>query len=134
MALHSQATLGRRVAGVGKERAPERVLHLAQGPQFAWQGKAPFLPERKHHLHFNIFTATLVTRLGLSLSRPMASANTTCPKQPSPRGLPRTSLWGNKGWCKMGLVKFKGIPTLLLHISPNWAEITSGYTWCTFTP
>lgn len=72
---------------------------MAQGPQFAWQGKGP---GRKHHLHFNIFTATLVTRLGLSLSRPMASASTTCPKQPSPRGLPRTSLWEKKGGVRWG--------------------------------
>lgn len=36
----------------------------------------------------------------------------------------------------MGLVKFKpeDTPSLLLHISPNWVEIASGYTWCTFTP
>lgn len=69
---------------------------MARGPQFAWKGKGLFLQGHKHHLHFSIFTATLVTRLGLSLSSPMASANTTCPKQPSPRGLPKTSLSGKQ--------------------------------------
>lgn len=42
--------------------------------------------------HFNILTATLVTRLGFSLSSPSASPITTWPKQPSPSGFPRTSL------------------------------------------
>lgn len=32
----------------------------------------------------------------MSLSRPMASASTTCPKHPSPRGLPRISLPGGR--------------------------------------
>lgn len=32
----------------------------------------------------------------MSLSRPMASASTTCPKHPSPRGLPRMSLAGGE--------------------------------------
>lgn len=53
-------------------------------------------PGSQHHLHLSIFTATLVTRFGLSLSRPMASASTTCPKHPSPRGLPRISLPGGR--------------------------------------
>lgn len=64
--------------------------------QFAWPGRGLSLQRQGHHLHFSIFTATLVTRLGLSLSSPMASANTTCPKQPSPRGLPKTSLLGKQ--------------------------------------
>lgn len=54
----------------------------------------PGPPLPHHHLHLSIFTATLVTRFGLSLSSPMASASTTCPKHPSPSGLPRMSLAG----------------------------------------
>lgn len=38
---------------------------------------------------FNIFTDTLVKWLDLSLSSPMASSNTTCPKQACLRGLPK---------------------------------------------
>lgn len=49
--------------------------------------------ETTANLHFSILTATLVTRFGFSLSRPSASPITTWPKQPSPRGFPRTSLW-----------------------------------------
>lgn len=40
----------------------------------------------------SIFAATSRGLLGFSLSMPMASAITTWPKQPSPRGLPRVSL------------------------------------------
>lgn len=58
----------------------------------------------KTHLHFSIFTATLVTRLGLSLSTPMASPITTWPKQPSPRGFPSTSL-------------------LRAHNKPKWLQV-----------
>lgn len=42
---------------------------------------------------FSILTATVTASLGLSLSMPRASAITTWPKQPSPRGLPRVNLW-----------------------------------------
>lgn len=45
-----------------------------------------------HLLPLSIFTATLVTRVGLFLSIPIASASTTWPKQPSPRGFPSVSL------------------------------------------
>lgn len=44
------------------------------------------------HLLFSILTATVTASLGLSLSMPRASAITTCPKQPSPSGLPRVNL------------------------------------------
>lgn len=47
---------------------------------------------QKHHEPFSIFTATVSGLLGFSLSMPTASAMTTWPKQPSPRGLPRVSL------------------------------------------
>lgn len=50
----------------------------------------------QNHVHFSIFTATLVMRLGLFLSSPMASPITTWPKQPSPRGFPSTSLLQTK--------------------------------------
>lgn len=41
---------------------------------------------------FSIFTATVTGLAVRSLSMPIASAMTTCPKQPSPRGLPSVSL------------------------------------------
>lgn len=41
---------------------------------------------------FSIFTATVTGLAVWSLSMPIASAMTTCPKQPSPRGLPSVSL------------------------------------------
>lgn len=41
---------------------------------------------------FSIFTATVTGLAARSLSMPIASAMTTWPKQPSPRGLPRVSL------------------------------------------
>lgn len=44
------------------------------------------------YLPFSILTATVTASLGLSLSMPRASAITTCPKQPSPSGLPRVNL------------------------------------------
>lgn len=44
------------------------------------------------NLPLSIFTATFVRRVGLFLSTPIASAKTTWPKQPSPRGFPRVSL------------------------------------------
>lgn len=50
------------------------------------------IPNHPIFLPFNIFTATVTASLGLSLSIPTASAMTTCPKQPSPRGLPSVSL------------------------------------------
>lgn len=40
----------------------------------------------------SIFTATFVRRVGLFLSSPTASARTTWPKHPSPRGFPSVSL------------------------------------------
>lgn len=40
---------------------------------------------------FSIFTATVTGLAVRSLSMPIASAMTTCPKQPSPRGLPSVS-------------------------------------------
>lgn len=48
------------------------------------------------HLPFSILTATVTASLGLSLSMPRASAITTWPKQPSPRGLPRVNLQPQK--------------------------------------
>lgn len=50
------------------------------------------IPDHPIFLPFSIFTATVTASLGLSLSIPTASAMTTCPKQPSPRGLPSVSL------------------------------------------
>lgn len=52
----------------------------------------PSPPRPSAHSPFNIFTATVTASFGLSLSIPTASAMTTCPKQPSPRGLPSVSL------------------------------------------
>lgn len=40
----------------------------------------------------SILTATVLAWSGRTGSIPKASAHTTCPKQPSPRGFPRTSL------------------------------------------
>lgn len=45
-------------------------------------------------LPLSILTATVTARSGHCLSMPYASARTTCPKQPSPRGFPSTSLPG----------------------------------------
>src|SRR4029434_4744770 len=44
------------------------------------------------HTPLSILTATVRGLLGFSLSMPIASAITTCPKQPSPRGFPSVSL------------------------------------------
>ena len=51
----------------------------------------------KNNLPFSILTATVTASLGLSLSMPRASAITTWPKQPSPRGLPRVNLQPREG-------------------------------------
>lgn len=58
---------------------------------FSWL-KAASDPARTIFLPFSIFTATVTASFGRSLSIPTASAMTTCPKQPSPRGLPSVSL------------------------------------------
>lgn len=44
------------------------------------------------HLPLSILTATVLAWSGRVGSMPKASAHTTCPKQPSPRGFPSTSL------------------------------------------
>lgn len=54
------------------------------------------------HLPFSILTATVTASLGLSLSMPSASAITTWPKQPSPRGLPKVNLQPPDGGKKRG--------------------------------
>ncbi len=48
------------------------------------------------HSPLSILTATVRGLLGFSLSIPMASAITTCPKQPSPNGFPSVSLQQNQ--------------------------------------
>lgn len=53
--------------------------------KISWGGCLCFSP-------LSIFTATFVRRVGLFLSSPTASARTTWPKHPSPRGFPSVSL------------------------------------------
>lgn len=79
----------------------ERSLSVASS---AWRGRAQHItqhgrsqarPTSQCHSPpspFNIFTATVTGLVARSLSMPMASAMTTWPKQPSPRGFPRVSL------------------------------------------
>lgn len=53
---------------------------------------AVIVQRQETHLPFSILTATVTASLGLSLSMPRASAITTWPKHPSPRGLPSVNL------------------------------------------
>lgn len=72
---------------------PHGITFSTHSSKFRPMWLAEGLEENKSKsLHFSILTATLVTRFGFSLSRPSASPITTWPKQPSPRGFPKTSL------------------------------------------
>jgi hypothetical protein len=64
---------------------------------FCWtpcHSASPRLP----HAPFSILTATVLVWSGWEGSIPKASARTTCPKQPSPKGFPSTSLETKKAY------------------------------------
>lgn len=100
---------------------------------FSWL-KAGWNLAQPIFLPFSIFTATVTASLGRSLSIPTASAITTCPKQPSPRGLPSVSLevlnrglthsiWGRGTASTIPELNIKGFQQLTAALSNYHMEL-----------